>query len=48
MWPVKKPQVQRVMIVEMRMMRWTCGHTTLDRVKNVVIIDRVRLAPIGG
>lgn len=47
-WPVKKPQVERVMIVEMRMMRWMCGHMTLDRVRNVVIIDRVRVAPIGG
>ena len=28
-WPIKKTQVQRLMVVEMRMIRWMCGYTRL-------------------
>ncbi|KAG2603998.1 hypothetical protein PVAP13_4NG035150 [Panicum virgatum] len=31
---------------EMRMLRWFCGHTRRDRVRNEVIRDRVGVAPI--
>ena len=30
----------------MWMLRWFCGHTRRDRVRNEVIRDRVRVAPI--
>ena len=30
----------------MRMLRWFCGHTRRDRVRNEVIRDRVGVAPI--
>ena len=30
----------------MRMLRWLCGHTRRDRVRNEVIRDRVGVAPI--
>jgi len=36
----------RMMAVEMRMIRWMCGHTRLDRIKNEVFRDRVRVTPI--
>ena len=40
-WPIKKTQVQRLMVAEMRMIRWMCGYTKLDRNRNVVIRERV-------
>ncbi|KAG2604951.1 hypothetical protein PVAP13_4NG133319 [Panicum virgatum] len=30
----------------MRMLRWFCGHTRKDRVRNEVIRDRIGVAPI--
>ena len=44
-WPVKKTQVQRLMLAE-RMIRWMFGYTRLDRIRNVVIRKKVRVAPI--
>jgi len=41
-WPIKKTQVQRMMVAEMRMIRWMCGYTRLDRIRNVVIRERER------
>ena len=45
-WPVKKTQVQRLMVAEMRMIRWMCGYTRLDRIRNEVIRKRVGVAPL--
>ena len=45
-WPTKKRHVQQS-VAEMRMLRWFCGHTMRDRVRNEVIRDRVGVAPIG-
>ena len=45
-WPIKKTQVQRMMVAEMRMIRWMCGYTRLDRIRNVVIRERVGVAPL--
>ncbi|KAG2551497.1 hypothetical protein PVAP13_9KG401250 [Panicum virgatum] len=33
-------------VAEMRMLRWFCGHTRRDRVRNEVIRERVGVAPI--
>ena len=44
-WPLKKSQVQRLMVVEMRMVRWMCGFTRVDRVRNCVIRDLAKVAP---
>lgn len=46
-WPVWKPQVQRMMVVEMRMMHWMCGHTRLDMIRNAVIRDKSRSSALG-
>ena len=43
-WPTKIRHVQQLSVVEMRMLRWICGHTRMDRVRNDDIRDR--LAPI--
>jgi len=45
-WPIKKTQVQRLMVAEMRMLRWMCGYTRLDRLKNETIRKSIGLAPI--
>jgi len=34
------------MINEMRMIRWMCDFTRLDRVRNAVIKERVEIAPL--
>ena len=33
-WPTKIPHVQQLSVVKMRMLRWICGHTRMDRVRN--------------
>ena len=44
-WSIKT-QVQRLMVAEMRVIRWMCGYTRLDRIRNVVIRERVGVAPL--
>jgi len=31
-WPTKRRHVQQLSVAEMRMLRWICGHTRMDRV----------------
>jgi len=45
-WPTKRRHVQQLSVAEMRILRWSCGHTRRDRVRNEVIRDRVGVAPI--
>jgi len=45
-WPIKKSQVQRMRVVEIRMIRWICGHTRLDKIKNEVIRGKIGVASI--
>jgi hypothetical protein len=45
-WPTKRRHVQQLSVSEMRMLRWICGHTRRDRVRNEDIRDRVGVAPI--
>ena len=45
-WPTKKTQVQRLMVAEIRMIRWICGYTRIDRISNGVIRDLVKVTPI--
>ncbi|KAG5575700.1 hypothetical protein H5410_055834 [Solanum commersonii] len=40
-WPVKNAHVQKMHIVEMRMLRWMCGHTRSDKIRNEVIREKV-------
>ena len=39
-------QVQRLMVAEMRMIWWMCGCTRPDPITNVVIKERVGVAPL--
>jgi hypothetical protein len=45
-WPTKRRHVQQLSVAEMRMLRWICGHTRMDRVRNDDIRDRLGIAPI--
>ena len=36
----------RIGVAEMRMLRWMCEHTKLDRIRSVAIKDKVRAASI--
>ncbi|VFQ83605.1 unnamed protein product [Cuscuta campestris] len=43
-WAVKKTHVRRLHAAEMRMLRWMCGKTRLDRIPNEVIRRQVGMA----
>ncbi|WVZ49731.1 LOW QUALITY PROTEIN: hypothetical protein U9M48_001062, partial [Paspalum notatum var. saurae] len=45
-WPTKRRHIQQLSVAEMRMLRWMCGHTRIDRVRNDEIRDRLGVAPI--
>ena len=45
-WPIKKSHVQRMKVAEMRMIRWVCGHTRLDKIRNEVIRGKIGVASI--
>ena len=43
---LKKTQIQRLLVAEMRMSRWICGYMRLDKIRNEVIRDLVKVATI--
>jgi len=45
-WLIKKTQVQRLMVPEMRMIRWMYGYTRMGRIRNEVIRHLVKVTPI--
>ncbi|XP_060210151.1 uncharacterized protein LOC132637024 [Lycium barbarum] len=45
-WPVNKSHVQKMKVAEMRMLRWMCGHTRSDGIRNEVIRDKVGIASV--
>ena len=45
-WPTKRRHVQQISVAEIRMLRWICGHTRRDRVRNDDIRDRLGVALI--
>nr|XP_016438442.1 PREDICTED: uncharacterized protein LOC107764395 [Nicotiana tabacum] len=45
-WPVKIAHIQKMKVVEMRMLRCMCGYTKLYKIRNKVIRDKVSVAPI--
>ena len=44
--PTKRRHVQQLSVAEMRMLRWLCGHTRRDRVRNEDIREKVGVALI--
>jgi hypothetical protein len=45
-WAVKHCHVQKMSVAEMRMLRWMCGHTRKDHMRNEVIRHKLGVAPI--
>ena len=45
-WSIKKTQEKKLDVAEMKMLRWACGHTRLDRIENQVIRERVKVTEI--
>ncbi|XP_019237635.1 PREDICTED: uncharacterized protein LOC109217817 [Nicotiana attenuata] len=45
-WPVKTSHTQKIKVVEIRMLRWMCGQTKLDKIKNEDIRVKVGVAPM--
>lgn len=46
-WAAKKQHVHKMEVAEMRMLRWMCGYTRLDKKRNEDIRRKVGVAPIG-
>src|SRR5450432_2740227 len=47
-WPIKKEHVNKLSVAEMRMLRWMCGKTRRDKIRNETIRKWVGVAPIEG
>jgi len=45
-WSIRKTQVQRLIVVEMRMIRWMYSYMRMDRISNGVMRDLVKVVPI--
>ncbi|KAG5581032.1 hypothetical protein H5410_051659 [Solanum commersonii] len=45
-WPVKNAHVQKMHVAEMRMLRWMCGNTRSDKIRNEVIWEEVGVASV--
>ncbi|XP_070055490.1 uncharacterized protein [Nicotiana tomentosiformis] len=43
-WPVKNSHIQKMKVAEMRMLRWMCEHTRLDKIMNKDIRVKVDIA----
>ena len=44
-WLVKKNFEQKMDVTEMHMLRWICGHTMIDRIKNQDFREKLEVAP---
>ena len=45
-WPVKKAQERKLEVAEMRMLRWMCGVTRRDRIRNDYIRGTVKVVEV--
>jgi hypothetical protein len=45
-WPTKRRYVQQLSVAKMRMLRWICGHTRRDQVRNDDICERLGVTPV--
>ena len=45
-WFVKKVFEQRMDVTELRMLRWMCGHTMIDRIRNQDFRESLGVAPL--
>ncbi|RXH91995.1 hypothetical protein DVH24_021018 [Malus domestica] len=47
-WAVKHQHVHKMGVAEMRMLRWMCGHTRKDKIRNEDIQGKIGVAEIEG
>ncbi|KAF3666429.1 putative transmembrane protein 56-B-like isoform X3 [Capsicum annuum] len=45
-WPVKNSHIQKLKVAEMRMLRWMCGFTRADRIRNEIIRETVGVVSV--
>ncbi|XP_021725624.1 uncharacterized protein LOC110692850 [Chenopodium quinoa] len=45
-WASKKEHIKKMEVIEMRMLRWICGNTLRDRIRNEVIRKKVGVTGI--
>ena len=45
-WPLKKSLEQNMDVEEIRMLRWMCGLTRMDIIKNQKVRERLGFAPL--
>ena len=45
-WPIKKAHVQKMLVAEMRMLRWMCGQSRSDKVRNELFREKLEVAPV--
>ncbi|KAI8572445.1 hypothetical protein RHMOL_Rhmol01G0199200 [Rhododendron molle] len=45
-WTIKKQQVNKMIVAEIRMLMWMFGKTRRDKIRNEIIREMVRVAPI--
>ncbi|XP_070053973.1 uncharacterized protein [Nicotiana tomentosiformis] len=45
-WPVKNSRIQKMKVAEMRMLRWMCGNTKMDKIRNEDIREKVGVTPM--
>jgi hypothetical protein len=45
-WATKGQHIQKISVAEMKMLRWICGHTRIDQIRNDDIRDKLGVAPI--
>ncbi|KAF3636096.1 putative protein-like [Capsicum annuum] len=45
-WPVKNSHIQKLKVAEMRMLRWMCGFTRADGVRNEIIREKVGVVSV--
>ena len=45
-WALKKIHEKRFEVAEMRMLRWSCGVTRLDRIRNEVIRNKIKVIEV--
>jgi hypothetical protein len=45
-WATKRQHIQKISVVEIRILCWICGHTSKDRIRNDDIRDKFMVEPI--
>lgn len=45
-WSVKNSYIQKLKVTEMRMLRWICRLTRIEKVRNEIIREKVGVASV--